>query len=127
MKPYLSFLKHDGQFVTVGMLEPTPEGAIDFSAVSMTRLHIAGSLIGSVEETQEVLDFCAERGVRPDIEVIAIENINTAFNRVVDGDVRFRLVIDNSTLPKAGEELPHALDVGTPPASKGATVWNSNV
>ncbi|MHB0869279.1 MAG: NAD(P)-dependent alcohol dehydrogenase [Chloroflexota bacterium] len=102
MKPYISLLKHDGTLVTVGMLAPSPPGAIDFTTVTLTRITIAGSLIGSIEETQEVLDFCAEHDITADIEVIPIDRINEAFDRVVAKDVRFRFVIDNSALPKAG-------------------------
>lgn len=102
MKPYLSLLKHDGTLVTVGTFAPTPPEAIDLTLVTLLRTSIAGSLIGSVEETQEVLDFCAEHNIAPDIELIPIDQINAAFDRVVAKDVRFRFVIDSSTLPQAG-------------------------
>lgn len=59
---------------------------------------IAGSQIGSIRETQEMLDFCAEHNIVCDIELIAAEYINTAYDRVVAGDVKFRFVIDNSTI-----------------------------
>jgi uncharacterized zinc-type alcohol dehydrogenase-like protein len=101
LKPYISLIKHDGTLVTVGMLAPSLPSAIDFTAVTMMRITIAGSLIGSIEETQEVLDFCAEHDITADIEVIPIDKINDAFDRVVAKDVRFRFVIDNSTLPQA--------------------------
>jgi uncharacterized zinc-type alcohol dehydrogenase-like protein len=99
MKPYVSLVKHDGALVTVGMLEPSRDQAVDFGAVSMSRITIAGSLIGSIAETQEVLDFCAEKGIAAEIEIIDIADINDAFDKMVDEDVRFRYVIDNSTLP----------------------------
>lgn len=70
MKPHLSLVRHDGTFVTVGMLEPSPPARIDFVPVTMTRLTIAGSLIGSAAESQEVLDFCADHGIGPDVQVI---------------------------------------------------------
>ena len=101
MKPYVSLVKHDGALVTVGMLEPSVPGAIDFAAVSMQRVTIAGSLIGSIAETQEVLDFCAEHEITADVEVIAIDRVNDAFDDMVANEVRFRYVIDNSTLPPA--------------------------
>lgn len=100
MKPYVSLLKHDGALVTVGALAPTPAGGIDLLPVTMSRMTIAGSLIGSIEETQEVLEFCAEHGITADIEVIPIDKVNEAFDRVKAKDVRFRFVIDSSTLPR---------------------------
>ena len=78
------------------------DGDIDLAAITMSRTAIAGSLIGSIAETQEVLDFCAENGIAPDIEIIPIDQVNEAFDKVVGKEVRFRYVIDNSTLPKAG-------------------------
>lgn len=99
MKPYLSLLRHDGTLVTVGTLVPTPKEAIDLAAVSMSRIRIAGSLIGSIAETQEVLDFCAEHGITADVQVVPIDTINEVFEKVVAGEARFRYVIDNSTLP----------------------------
>jgi uncharacterized zinc-type alcohol dehydrogenase-like protein len=101
MKPYLSLVKHDGAFVSVGVLEPLSEGAIDFATVSMQRISVSGSAIGSIAETQEVLDFCAEHGISADVEVIPVDRINEAFDRVVAKDVQFRFVIDNATLRSA--------------------------
>lgn len=102
MKPYLSLLGANGVLATVGMLEPIEAGAIDLGVVSMKRLTIGGSLIGNLEETQEVLDFCAEHGIAADIEKMPVEEINEAFEKVVNGEARFRFVIDSSTLPSAG-------------------------
>ena len=62
------------------------------------RKSIAGSLIGNLADTQEVLDFCAEHGIGPDVQVIAIQDINDAYRKVEKGDVRFRYVIDMATL-----------------------------
>lgn len=101
MKPYISLLKHDGTLVTVGTLAPTPPDAIDLTMVTLLRTSIAGSLIGSIEETQEVLDFCAEHDIAAEVEVIPVDEVNEAFDKVVAKDARFRFVIDNSTLPKA--------------------------
>lgn len=98
MNPYLSLLRHDGRLHSVGMLEPIHEGGIDFGAVSLKRLSLSGSLIGTLAETQEVLDFCAEHGIAPDVQVIPASGVNDAFDRMVEGDVRFRYVIDTSTL-----------------------------
>jgi uncharacterized zinc-type alcohol dehydrogenase-like protein len=100
MKPYLALVKHDGTMVTVGMLVPSPPEGIDFGAVSMKRVSIAGSLIGSIAETQEVLDFCAEHGITAEVEVIAVDKVNEAFEKVAGkGGEHPRYVIDNSTLP----------------------------
>ncbi len=100
MKPYLELVKHDGAFVSVGLLTPTADKAVDFGMVSMKRVTVSGSNIGSIAETQEVLDFCAEHGILADVQVIPADRVNEAFEQVVDGDVRFRFVIDNATLPK---------------------------
>jgi uncharacterized zinc-type alcohol dehydrogenase-like protein len=66
--------------------------------VAFQRLSLAGSLIGSIAETQAVLDFCAEHDIAPDIEMIGIEEINQAYEKVENGEVRFRYVIDMATL-----------------------------
>jgi uncharacterized zinc-type alcohol dehydrogenase-like protein len=102
MKPYVSMVKTGGILITVGMLEPTPPAGIDFAEVTMRRITVGGSLIGSVAETQEVLDFCAEHGITADVQVIPIRQINAAYDQMVTKDVRFRFVIDNSTLRPAG-------------------------
>jgi uncharacterized zinc-type alcohol dehydrogenase-like protein len=65
----------------------------------MGRRSFAGSAIGGIRETQEMLDFCAEHDVTPEIEVISAEQINDAWERVLASDVRYRFVIDTSTLP----------------------------
>jgi uncharacterized zinc-type alcohol dehydrogenase-like protein len=80
------------------MLEPVREGGIDFGAVSLKRLSLSGSLIGTLAETQEVLDFCAEHGIAPDAEVIPATRIDEAFDAMVANEVRFRYVLDASTL-----------------------------
>lgn len=93
---YLGLLKLDGTLVELGMPEnpmSVPAGALIFG-----RRRLAGSLIGGIRETQEMLDFCAEHGVRPEIEVIAPEYINEAYERVLASDVRYRFVIDTSSL-----------------------------
>ena len=98
MNPYLQLIKHDGTLVTVGMLEPIPEGGVDFAVVSQKRISISGSMIGSIAETQAVLDFCAEHDVAPEVHVIPIDRINDAFDEIVANDVHFRYVIDNASL-----------------------------
>ena len=64
----------------------------------MGRKSLAGSLIGSIAETQEVLDLCAEHGITPDVQMIPIQEINEAYKRVKDEEVRFRYVIDMASL-----------------------------
>jgi alcohol dehydrogenase (NADP+) len=59
---------------------------------------VAGSLIGGIAETQEVIDYCAARGIKADVEVVRAEDINRAFERVVNKDVRYRFVIDMASL-----------------------------
>ncbi|MGP4053503.1 NAD(P)-dependent alcohol dehydrogenase [Mycobacterium sp. 4D054] len=96
MDDYLKLLKLDGTLVELGMPEhpmEVPAGALVFG-----RRSIAGSLIGGIAETQEMLDFCAEHGVAPEIEIIEPDDINEAYERVVASDVRYRFVIDTSSL-----------------------------
>lgn len=93
---YLSLLKTDGVHVCVGVpSNPAPLHA--FSMVS-GRKSLAGSLIGGIAETQEMLDFCAEHNIVSDIELININYINEAYERMLKSDVRYRFVIDMSTL-----------------------------
>jgi uncharacterized zinc-type alcohol dehydrogenase-like protein len=102
MKPYVSMVGTGGTFTTVGMLEPTPPAGIDFAEVTTRRITVGGSLIGSVAETQEALDFCAEHGITADVQVIPVQQINEAYDQMVAKDVRFRFVIDNSALRPTG-------------------------
>ncbi|BBY78232.1 NADP-dependent alcohol dehydrogenase C 2 [Mycolicibacterium parafortuitum] len=93
---YLNLLKRDGTLVELGMPEhpmQVPAGSLIFG-----RRSIAGSLIGGIAETQEMLDFCAEHDVRPEIEVITPDYINEAYERTVASDVRYRFVIDTASL-----------------------------
>jgi alcohol dehydrogenase (NADP+) len=77
-----------------------PEHPMVVSAqpLAMGRRSLAGSAIGGIAETQEMLDFCAEHGVRPEIEVIEPDYINEAYERVLASDVRYRFVIDTASL-----------------------------
>lgn len=96
MAAYLGLLNLDGTLVELGMPEnpmPIPAGALIFG-----RKSISGSLIGGIRETQEMLDFCAEHNVTPEIEVIEASYVNEAYERMLASDVRYRFVIDNSTL-----------------------------
>ncbi|HEY0110504.1 MAG TPA: NAD(P)-dependent alcohol dehydrogenase, partial [Fibrella sp.] len=66
--------------------------------MALHRRSVAGSIIGSIAETQEVLDFCAEHSIMPEVEIIAMKDVNKAFSRMMDNDIRFRFVIDMQTL-----------------------------
>jgi uncharacterized zinc-type alcohol dehydrogenase-like protein len=94
---FTSLLKRDGTLVLVGVPEhahPSPNvGNLIFK-----RRAIAGSLIGGLPETQEMLDFCAEHGIVADIELIAAQDIDKAYDRMVRSDVKYRFVIDSATL-----------------------------
>ncbi len=97
LNPYLGALKYDGTHILVGLLEPV-EPPLNAGALVAQRRVLAGSLIGGMPETQEVLDFCAEHGIACDVEMLDIHNINDAYERVQRGDVRYRFVIDMATL-----------------------------
>ena len=96
VNPFVELLKRDATLCVVGALEPLKP--IDNQALAFHRKSVAGSLIGSIAETQEVLDFCAQHGIGPDIEIIPIQQINDAYKKVEKGDVRFRYVIDMASL-----------------------------
>lgn len=93
---YLSFLKTNGVHICVGA-PPTPTEIFAFSLIG-GRKSLAGSLIGGIAETQEMLDFCAEHNIVSDIEMIDIKDINKAYERMLKSDVKYRFVIDIATL-----------------------------
>ncbi len=93
---YLSLLKLDGTLCLVGAPEkPLPVAAFN---LLLPRRTFAGSCIGGIAETQEMLDFCAERGIVSDVEVIPIQKVNEAYDRLLKGDVKYRFVIDMASL-----------------------------
>jgi alcohol dehydrogenase (NADP+) len=93
---YLSLLKRDGTLTLVGAPEkPMPVVAFNFL---MGRRSLAGSAIGGIPETQEMLDFCAETGITADIELIPIQQINQAYQRLLKSEVKYRFVIDMASL-----------------------------
>jgi alcohol dehydrogenase (NADP+) len=93
---YLGTVKVDGAMVLVGV-PPQPAPVNAYSLIG-GRKTLAGSLIGGIAETQEMLDFCAERKIAADVEVIPIQAIDSAYGRMVKGDVRYRFVVDLATL-----------------------------
>jgi alcohol dehydrogenase (NADP+) len=93
---YLALLKLDGTLTLVGAPEkPLPVAAFN---LLLPRRSFAGSAIGGIAETQEMLDFCAEKGIVSDVEVIPIQKINEAYDRLLKGDVKYRFVIDMASL-----------------------------
>lgn len=96
LTPYLQLLKRDGTMVLVGVPEKAPELPA-FSLID-GRKSLAGSLIGGVKETQEMLDFCAEHNILSDIELIPIQKVNEAYERMLKNDVKYRFVIDMKSL-----------------------------
>jgi uncharacterized zinc-type alcohol dehydrogenase-like protein len=93
---FLSLLRTDGAFVNVGA--PEEPVALNLFSVIGGRKTLAGSGIGGIQETQEMLDFCAEHGFGAEIEVIRADEINEAYERVLSSDVRYRFVIDTATI-----------------------------
>ena len=96
MNAYLSLLALDGTLVNVGA-PAEPLSVHVLSLIGHLR-SFAGSMIGGIRETQEMLDFCAEHSITPEIEVISAKQIDEAWERVLASDVRYRFVIDISTM-----------------------------
>jgi uncharacterized zinc-type alcohol dehydrogenase-like protein len=96
MNRVLNLIRRDGTLIVVGVPPKAPE-IHPFSLIPRRR-RIAGSMIGGLRETQEMLDYCAEHDIVSDVEVISIADINTAYERMIRGDVRYRFVIDAKTL-----------------------------
>jgi uncharacterized zinc-type alcohol dehydrogenase-like protein len=94
---YLNLLKRDGTICLVGAPESPHPSPTVFNLI-MKRRGIVGSLIGGIRETQEMLDFCAEHGIVCDIEMIAMRDINEAYERMLKSDVKYRFVIDMQSL-----------------------------
>ena len=94
---YISLLRRDGTMALVGA-PATPHPSPQVFNLIMKRRSLAGSLIGGIPETQEMLDFCAKHGITADIEMIRADGINDAYERMLRGDVRYRFVIDSASL-----------------------------
>ncbi len=98
LNQYLNLLRLDGTIVVVGV----PEKDAQLSAYSLisARRNLAGSLIGGISETQEMLDFCSKHNISCDVELIPIQKVNEAYERILNSDVRYRFVIDLNSLGK---------------------------
>jgi uncharacterized zinc-type alcohol dehydrogenase-like protein len=96
INPYIPLLKRDATLVLVGQVGPVD--SVSTVPMIFGRRRIAGSLIGGIAETQELLDFCARMDIHPECELIRMDEINTAFERMENADVKYRFVIDMGTL-----------------------------
>ena len=100
LDPFTNLLKRDGTMVLLGAPEhPHPSPSV--MSLIFRRRAIAGSLIGGLPETQEMLDFCAEHHITCDVEVIRMQDINDAYERMLKSDVKYRFVIDMASLKNA--------------------------
>ena len=99
LDPFLGLLKLDGTMTLVGA-PATPHPSPGVFNLIMKRRRLAGSLIGGIRETQEMLDFCAEHGLVSDVEMIRMDQIETAYGRMLKSDVKYRFVVDMASLPR---------------------------
>lgn len=100
LNPYINALKPDGTLILVGLLEPI-EPPLNAGPIVFARKRLAGSLIGGLPETQEMLDFCGEHNITADVEVVPIQQVNEAYERLVKADVKYRFSIDMASLESA--------------------------
>ena len=94
--PYLDLLKVDGTMCVVGAVEPLNQ--VNAAQLMFGRKKLAGSLIGGISQTQEMLNFCGEHNIISEVELIRMDEIQEAFQRLVDSDVKYRFVIDMKSL-----------------------------
>ena len=97
INPYISTLTINGTLVLVGYIGKMEE-ALFTPPMILGRRSVAGSVIGGIKETQEMLDFCGKKNILPEIEMINMQNINEAYERMLKSDVRYRFVIDMQSL-----------------------------
>ncbi|NNC44652.1 MAG: NAD(P)-dependent alcohol dehydrogenase [Winogradskyella sp.] len=97
LNPYVGTLSTNGTLVVVGYLGPLDPMLVTVPMI-MGRKSVAGSLIGGIAETQELLDFCGKHNITSDVEIIKIQDINTAYERMIKSDVKYRFVIDMKSL-----------------------------
>ncbi len=100
LNAYISLLRVDGTITLVGAPPPKPLGVTAFSLITGRR-SVSGSNIGGIPETQEMLDFCGEHGITADVEVIPIQQVNEAYERLLKADVKYRFSIDMASLKSA--------------------------
>jgi len=100
LDPFINLLKRDGTMCNVGA-PSSPHPSPHIIGLIFKRRSLAGSLIGGIKETQEMLDFCAEHNITSDIEIIPIQKIDAAYDRMLKSDVKYRFVIDMASLKKA--------------------------
>lgn len=98
LSQYLNLLKLDGTMVIVGA--PEKDARVSAQSLISGRRNLAGSLIGGINETQEMLNFCSKHDIACDVELIPIQKVNEAYGRILDSDVRYRFVIDLNSLGK---------------------------
>ncbi len=98
LNAYIPLLKRDAVMVLVGLPDQPPTIAV--APLMMKRRTLAGSMIGGIAETQEMLDYCAEHGITSDVEIVPIQKVNESYERMLKSDVRYRFVIDLASLPK---------------------------
>ncbi len=96
LNAYLNLLRRDGVLALVGA--PAKPMEVHAFSLLLKRRTLAGSLIGGIRETQEMLDYCTEKNIASDVEVIPIQQVEAAYERTIKGDVRYRFVIDMKTL-----------------------------
>ncbi len=97
LDPFLASLKRDGTLVLIGVPE-SPHPSPSVSNLVFHRRSLAGSLIGGIKETQEMLDFCQQHGLTADVEVIPVQKIDEAYDRMIKSDVKYRFSIDMASL-----------------------------
>jgi len=100
MQAFIDLLKLNGTLVNVGAMEPLKE--VKGLHLAIGRRALAGSIIGGIAETQEVVDYCAARNIKAQVQLIRPDEINTAFEGVIDKSVRYRYVIDFASSKRAG-------------------------
>ena len=96
---FMALLKRDGTMCLVGVPDG-PHPSPNIANLIFKRRQLAGSLIGGIKETQEMLDFCAEHNITSDIELIPVQKINEAYERMLKSDVKYRFVIDMQSLKR---------------------------
>lgn len=101
INPYVATLGTGGKLIVVGYAGPLSEPVLNTAQLLFKRKFVGGSIIGGLSETQEMLDFCGEKGITPECEMIDIQNINDAYKRLEKGDVHYRFVIDLESLKKS--------------------------